>query len=48
MDNLGCTLVAEDVDVGSGKLGPLLQKADEVKERILQSLEIKEWGLFDG
>ncbi|KAF2723446.1 Mog1p/PsbP-like protein [Polychaeton citri CBS 116435] len=38
--------VAEDVDVSSGKLGPLLQQAVELRERVTESFDIKEWGLF--
>lgn len=36
----------EDVDVGNGKLGRLLEVGEVVRQRILGSLEVKDWGLF--
>ncbi|KAF1987623.1 Mog1p/PsbP-like protein [Aulographum hederae CBS 113979] len=38
----------EDIDLANGKLGPLVEAAKEVKERILASFEVKDWGLFGG
>lgn len=37
---------SSDVDLQAQKLGPLLTQAEEIKQRVLQSFEIKDWSLF--
>ena len=36
----------EEVELGEGKLGPLLERADRIRERVVKSFEVKDWGLF--
>ncbi|KXS95910.1 hypothetical protein AC578_2629 [Pseudocercospora eumusae] len=38
--------VKEDVDPAAGKYGNLLEAGKVVKEKVLESFEIKDWGLF--
>jgi hypothetical protein len=38
--------VNEAVDLATAKLGPLMDGAVKVQEKILETLEIKDWGLF--
>lgn len=40
------TYAEGEVDRERGKDGPLLQRALEIRERVLGSLEVREWGLF--
>lgn len=35
-----------DVDPASGKHGPLLEAAMRLRERVLETFEIRDWGLF--
>lgn len=34
------------VNVEEGKLGPLMERAVEMRDKVAESLEIKDWGLF--
>ena len=34
------------VDLEHGKMGPLLEQAAKWRERVLESFEVKDWGLF--
>lgn len=36
------------VDLEHGKMGPLLEQAAKWRQRVLETLEVKEWGLFGG
>jgi hypothetical protein len=36
----------EEIDLASQKVGPLLEKADAIRQKILESFEVKDWGLF--
>jgi len=38
--------VREEVALGEGKLGPLLERAERVRERVVRSLEVRDWELF--
>jgi hypothetical protein len=38
--------VNEAVDLATAKLGPLIDGAVKVQEKILETLEVKDWGLF--
>ena len=38
--------VSETVDLATAKLGPLMDGAVKVQEKILETLEIKDWSLF--
>lgn len=38
--------VSEAVDLATAKLGPLIDSAVKVQGKILETLEIKDWGLF--
>lgn len=35
-----------EVDLGAQKLSPLLVEAQTIKQKVLESIEIKDWGLF--
>jgi hypothetical protein len=35
-----------EVDLQSGKWGPLLEKGREMREKVLEGLEVRDWGLF--
>jgi hypothetical protein len=37
---------AGSVDLEHGKMGPLLELAGKWRERVLESFEVREWGLF--
>lgn len=37
---------AGSVDLEHGKMGPLLEEAGKWRERVLETFEVKEWGLF--
>lgn len=37
---------AGSVDLEHGKMGPLLEQAAKWRERVLETFEVKEWGLF--
>jgi hypothetical protein len=36
----------ESVDLEHGKQGALLEKAGKYRERVLETFEVREWGLF--
>lgn len=38
----------DSVDLEHGKMGPLLEQAAKWRERVLETFEVKEWGLFGG
>ncbi|KAF2758262.1 Mog1p/PsbP-like protein [Pseudovirgaria hyperparasitica] len=38
--------VKEDVDLQAQRLGPLMETAMEMRGKVLESFEIREWGLF--
>lgn len=37
---------AEDVDFDKGKWGRLGEVAEKIRERVVGSFEVREWGLF--
>lgn len=37
---------AGSVDLEHGKMGALLEQAGKWRERVLETFEVKEWGLF--
>ncbi len=37
---------AGEVDLEKGRLGRLLEKGVEVREKVMESLEVRDWGLF--
>jgi hypothetical protein len=37
---------AGSVDLERGQMGPLLEQAGRWRERVLESFEVREWGLF--
>lgn len=39
---------AGSVDLEHGKSGPLLETAAKWRERVMETFEVKEWGLFGG
>lgn len=36
----------DSVDLEHGKMGALLEQAGKWRERVLETFEVKEWGLF--
>ena len=38
--------VPEQVNVGEGRLGPLLEGAEEIRRVLVGTFEVVEWGLF--
>ncbi|KAI9852538.1 MAG: hypothetical protein M1838_000406 [Thelocarpon superellum] len=36
----------DDVDIGAGRLGPLLEEALLMRNRVLETLDIRDWDLF--
>lgn len=36
----------EDVDLENGRRGPLMEDAMNVRQKILETFEVKDWGLF--
>ncbi|KAL8694013.1 MAG: hypothetical protein Q9218_001251 [Villophora microphyllina] len=38
----------DEVDIEVGKLGSLVEEGVKIRDEVLRTLEIKDWGLFDG
>lgn len=36
----------EEIDPGSGRLGRLLEAGEKVREKVLETFEVRDWGLF--